>query len=208
MSRCLLIAGILVAGLLPALLAGCRSAAIAAENDRLRSRVVELEDELTDARGSLAELRAELATLAAAAGDLPEDIRANTPHVVTISIGRLSHARDDDGDGRADRLIIYVNPADGRDRFVQCVGELTAHAALLPAQGEAATIARVTLAPAELRDAYRSGVTGTHYTIELPIALPADIGPIAACDVRVGYVDGRTGRRCEAHRSVSLEPVS
>ncbi len=83
------------------------------------------------------------------------------------------------------------------------MGNLSVHIALLPADGEAFTIGRLVLSPEELRATYRSGITGTHYTIEVPITLNADRA--AACDARVVYIDGRSGQRFEAHRSIALK---
>jgi hypothetical protein len=183
--------------------AGCRGGGdFANENDALREKVLDLERDLARSRRRITELEAELATIAAVeAGD--EVIHANTPHVATLDIGRLSHVRDLDEDGTVDTLVLYVTPADGLGRFVQLVGELTAHAAVLPGGGEAVTIGRVVLPPGELRASYRSGVTGTHYTVHVPIAIPPDAG-VAEGDVSVVYTDGRTGRRHEAHRAVAL----
>lgn len=184
-------------------LSGCGQRHFANESDVLRARVLELETEAAALEKRIAELEAELSA-SAAPDPRPPEIIANTPHVTGISIGRLSHLRDTDEDGTPDMLIVYIDSTDGRGRFVQLVGHLTVHAALLPARAEARTIGRRLLAPGEVRAAYRSGVTGTHYTIEVPVSLPEDAGEFAECDVRATYDDGRTGKRFEAHRAISL----
>lgn len=184
-------------------LSGCGQRHFANENDVLRARVLELETELTTLEKRITELEAEL-NAAATPDAIPPEIIANTPHVTGISIGRLSHLRDIDEDGTPDKLIVYINPTDGRGRFVQLAGRLSVHAALLPARAEARTIGRRLLAPAEVRAAYRSGITGTHYTIEVPVSLPEDADEFAECDVRATYDDGHTGKRFEAHRAIPL----
>ncbi len=148
------------------------------------------------------ELEAGLAEVSARPDSLPEEIVANTPHVARIHISRLSHVRDDDGDGKTDTLIVYVRPVDGLGRFVQIVGSLAIHAGVLPVGEDAVTIGRIELSPGEVRAAYRSGATGTHYTIQMPFESPFDA---SECDVRVTYTDGRSGRAYNAHESIALQ---
>ena len=185
---------------------GCRSGGFANANDALRERVVELEREVGRLGRRNDELAAELARASGAPDSLPEVIRANTPRVATIGIGARSHVREPRGEGgvRARRLIVYIEPADGRGRFVQMVGALTVHVDVLPLDAEPVSIGHLDLAPDELRDAYRSGMLGTHYTAEVPLDLSEAAG-ISRCDVRVVYTDGRTGRRLDAHASIDLE---
>ncbi len=189
--------------------AGCRSGGFANANDALRARVVELERQVGQLERRKDELAAELAGASAAPDSLPGEIRANTPRVTTLGIGTRSHVRpvrEPRGEGgvRARRLLVYIEPADGRGRFVQMVGSLTVHVDVLPGDAEPVTIGHLDLAPAELRDAYRSGMLGTHYTAEVPLDLSEAAG-ISRCDVRVVYTDGRTGRRLDAHASIDLE---
>lgn len=185
-------------------LIGCaNTAALRRENDRLRAEVMELKSANDRLEGRVEELDAELARRSEAPDSLPAAIRANTPHVTALDLSRLSHVQDGDGDGRPDRLVLYVQPADSLGRFVQIVGTLTAHAAILPADGEARTVGRLTLEPAALRDAYRSSFTGTHYTIEVPIDAGA-IGDASELTARVIFTDGPTGRELTADHTVPL----
>jgi hypothetical protein len=176
------------------------------ENDVLRAQVIDLEDEVTALERRNSELEAELARMAGDPASLPAEIRANIPNLVELSIGRLSHSVDPDGDGRADVLRVYVHPIDGRGRFIQLVGMVRVHAALLPGEGEPIRIGQETFSPDAVRDAYRSGFTGTHYTFELPIELP-DGNDVAEATVRIEHVDGRTGKRYEAQRPIALRPA-
>ena len=135
------------------------------------------------------------------------DVRSGEVHQATFS-AKSERAPQWSPDGRTlaflssrgGEMQLYVQPVDGLGRFVQLVGHLTVHVGVLPATGDARTLGHVDLSPAELRDAYRSGITGTHYTIEIPLEDPGAAGSV--CDARVHYVDGRTGRRFEAHRSI------
>jgi len=185
-------------------LSGCGQRRFANENDILRARVLELETAVTALEDRITELEAELAARVVAPASPSPEIAANTPHVARITIGRLSHLRDIDEDGTPDTLIAYVTPTDGRGRFVQLVGHLTVHAALLPARTDSDTIGRRVLSPSEVRAAYRSSMMGTHYTIEVPISLPGDADQFTECDVRATYDDGRTNQRFETSRAIAL----
>ncbi len=185
--------------------AGCGSGAKRAslENDRLRAEALDLKDRIVGLEKRNAELEAELLRASAEPRSLAEEYRANAPHVASISIGRLSHARDDDGDGRPDTLVLYVKPSDGLDRFVQMVGHLSAHAAILPTNGDAVTIGRANLGPAEVRQAYRSSALGTHYTVTLPIESPPDAQTTTVI-AQVEFTDAYDGRVLTARSDIGL----
>jgi outer membrane murein-binding lipoprotein Lpp len=198
MSRTALAAVILV------LLAGCGAKA-SRENSRLRAQVMDLEAEVESLTARNRELETALAETRAAAGDrtIPPDVQAAIPYVAVVEIDRKSYARDTDGDGRVDELVVYVKPLDGRRRFVQMAGSLTVTATVIVPDAEPVILARAELDPAQLRDAYRSSFMGTHYRVVLP--LPADVpeGPVA---ISVTYEDGRTGRTIDALREIDLQP--
>ena len=193
------------ATLVAVLTAGCGSfKKVSQENDRLRALVMELQDENRALAGRAGELEGQVQRLTRDL-PIPQEVRDATPHVTDISIASVSHATDTDGDGRPDTLVVYVEPTDGRGRFVQLVGALSVHAATLPADGDAITIGRVTLGPRELRDAYRSTFLGTHYTIDVPITIAAGATQ-TECTVQVEFVDGRDGRTVTTQLPLDLEP--
>ncbi len=194
------------------LLAGCAGPTrVSRENDRLRARVQELTKQVSRLEDHNAELMVRIRQQSAKPTSIPTEILDNTPHVARISIGTLSHARDHDGDGRPELLKVYVKPTDGLGRFVQMVGELAVHAAILPPDKEAITIGRITLGPGAVRGAYRSSVLGTRYAVTLPIAVPEDVDA-AECTLKVVFLDGRTGLRhtdeqvIELGRTISSAP--
>ena len=125
--------------------------------------------------------------------------------MAAIRIGRLSHARPG-RDDEADALLVYLRPVDELDRFVQLVGMLSVNAAILPEVDPAVTIGLVQLGPQDLRQAYRSGFAGTHYTVEVPVRTDA-IGGHREAVVQVTYVDGRSGVRYTDQRAVDLQPL-
>lgn len=96
-----------------------------------------------------------------------EEIEA-TPHLAAIGIVGSSHTdRPLSGDGCVAR--IYLNPMDGRGRFLQVVGTATVTLYWSPPGCDAEVIACHEFGPLAIRDAYRSGFGGTHYTLEWPV---------------------------------------
>ncbi len=185
-------------------LSGCSSgpSRVATENDRLRAQVVELEKEVRAVKGRNAELEAQLRHASKAPGTVSEEVAAATPRLVAISLGRLSHASDDNADGRFDSLVLYLDPADGLNRFMQIVGTVSMHAAVLPVDAPAQTIGQATVGPKALRDAYRSAFGGPSYTLTLPITPPADA---TECTVRVVFTDAYTGQEYSTDRVIDLK---
>lgn len=195
------------------LLTGCGNKLTSGEADALRRKVLELEKENDLLTLRSTELEAELKRQSLAPESLPLDIRESLPALAGLEINRLSHALDENDDGISDTLEIYVEPRDGRGRFIQMTGHLSVHVAMLPADADAFTIGRLTLTPSQLREAYRSGFSGTHYTIRLPITLkPPGTTPGENLDSRVGkmcllrviYLDGVTGIEHSARREIKL----
>jgi hypothetical protein len=188
------------------LLSGCfgnNSRAVADENDRLRRELLDAQKQLAAAQARTGELEADLKALAAQSQTLPEDVLAATPRVQTLEIDRLSHARDTDGDARPDHLVVYLRTLDGYQRVLQIAGDITIIVACLPRDQDAVTVARKAFKPAEVRDCYRSGITGTHYTFEVPID-PSTATAHAACTIRAVFVDPSTGVEHSAQREITL----
>ncbi len=188
-------------------ISGCSGDAIRAENDRLREEVQRLEDELASADGRVAELTQQLGRMAReartgeAAAEALIDIAGAEPFLAAITIGRLSHAVDEDMDGFADRLVLYVHPEDGRGRFLQMVGSIEVVIVAIDAEGPY-TLGRKSLDPLAVRDAYRSSFMGTHYSAEVAVS-PRNRDEV--CQAVVLFTDGRSGEQFRAERQVRLD---
>ncbi|MBM4107860.1 MAG: hypothetical protein FJ255_03470 [Phycisphaerae bacterium] len=159
-------------------LLGCRvgGGGIEAENDRLRrerhdlgERVAALETERDELRAKVHELN-----LARGAG-LDADALDALPRVAALEIDGLSGLVPPEPSRDAERVAVYVRTLDGRRRFTQGVGTLTVRCELLPPVGGPgpARSASRTLSAGQVREAYRSGIAGTHYTVEVPLAVPS-----------------------------------
>ena len=192
------------------LCAGCSSGPknFENENDALRRRVVELEKEVGDLKAANAELTVKVheATRATGDGRLSDEVFDALPRCATLEIGGLSGLADTDGSPGLDVADVYIRPLDGRGRFTQVSGWLTVRVSLLPAEGQTPLLlGEVRLSPAELREAYRSSFTGTHYSVRLHLTEPnrplAGVVTLAAT-----FEDGVTGATITAAGTRILGP--
>ena len=190
---------------------GCASGSrIAAENDRLRAEAIDLTAKVSELESRNQELAAQLKVAAATQPQASADpeVLANTPFVASITLGKLSHAVDEDQDGTPEKLVLYVESHDGRGRFTQMVGSIAVTAALLQTEGDALTIGQGRFTPTQVRDAYRSSMMGTHYTFEVPIQVtlpPIEKGkPTPNATVHVELADGLTGQTVTTEKAIAL----
>lgn len=165
------------------------------ENDRLRARVLELEERVEDLTAERDELLTKLRDTEAKPLE-PQALEA-LPRVAGIRFDPLTGLDDNDTSPGMDRVIAYVKPYDGRRRFVQVAGTLRIEAFVLPVGedgGEPRRIASATLSPAELREAYRYNFTGQHYTVTVPIDPPNAVldGPVVIQAELTDAISGRT----------------
>jgi hypothetical protein len=174
------------------------------ENDDLRRQLDASQTQIEVLQARNRELEAQVAEAArrleAATGEPAADVVASIPRCAGVKIGRLSSVDP----SAPDRLTLYITPYDGRQRFVQVAGSLSASATLLSpdvASDQGPVVAGVvTLGPKDLREAYRSSPLGTHYTVEIELDPPAVAE--AGVLVRVRLDDAVTGLSHQATRVV------
>ncbi|MCC6677122.1 MAG: hypothetical protein IT436_08255 [Phycisphaerales bacterium] len=196
-----------LAGVLFAL-GGCRiggNREVEKVNDELRRENLELKQQVEMLSHDRDDLRVKLEGEARARlGALNPEVLAALPVCAGVEIEKLSGLEPADRSAAATGVVVYLRPYDSRDRVVQIVGMLDVEAAWLPGsagKGEAPrTIARARLEPAQLREAYRSGLMGSGYTVELPLETP--IGDRAGTLViRAEFADALTGKVWKAERT-------
>lgn len=220
-----------------ALLASCQGKVLSpTPGDQLRRRNAELEAQVSalelqvsESRTSMASLQSQLAQAKSASGTMPgaegaarelspEALEA-TPHLARISVGSRSHT-DTPLSGEGCVARIYMEPQDGLGRFMQVVGTVSATLYWVRPGCEAEAISCKEFGPLAIRDAYRSGFGGTHYTLEWPVELKVPItqpdGGAArvewtcgdGVEVRLEFTDARSGRVFMAQRILpALAPL-
>lgn len=170
------------------MLGGCRIAAPTAADD-IRRENATLKERVSQLEARTSELEAKLSMKAANAE--AAEIAKATPVVAGIDVDRFSGFSPANLAGGPRRLTVYVKPFDGRRRFVQAVGTLLVEARAK----EGSVVATRSLSIAEVREAYRSQVTGTYYAVEAEV--PENrVGDVAS--VRAVLQDLLTGARHEA----------
>lgn len=193
-----------VAGALLAL-AGCSNATMLkpTDSDALRVQVRDLKvqvEELTQANAQL-ELQVKAATQSTQAGSgVSAEAALATPKLVQIRVGSPSHYEKDAAGGRC-LATLYLEPQDGLGRFLQVVGTLDVSIFELSATGSSRTLGSASFDPVEVRDAWRGGVLGSHYTFEVPIGGDGwnCTGSVTA---RLAFVDAQTGKTLSAQREL------
>lgn len=193
------------------LLAGCRVGAgrnIETVNDELRRENLELKQQVEKLMRERDDLRLKLEDEARARlGTLKPEVLEALPVCAGLEIEKLSGLEPAERSAPATGVVVYLRPFDGRDRVVQIVGTLDVEAAWLAGgagKGEAPrTIARARLEPAQLREAYRSGLMGSGYTLELPLETPIAERK-GTLVIRAEFADALTGKVWKAERTETV----
>ena len=190
--------------LLAAALTACGPRNFANDKDMLRRANADLRDRVHDLEASIALRVSEIDELHRRLGPTPTHIDgAEPPRLARLVFGRYRAAVDTDGDGDDDLARIYVRPLDQHRRFLPVAGRAVVQATRLVPDGPPGTLAERTYAPAELDAAYRSGLTGTHYTLELPLTQPLPPG-LQQITVAVYLYDADTGTMKSHQQAIAV----
>lgn len=134
----------------------------------------------------------------------PALANAELPRLTTLKLDRYSAALDTDRDGGDDAVRLYVRTLDQLGRFLPVGGKLSVR--LINAHAQPPTvIAQTTLDPASLDKAYRSGLTGTHYTVQLPLPQPTP-AELRQITVVVELTDAQTGATVTLQEALPVTP--
>ncbi len=173
------------------------------ERDQLEIELRRVTAERNELRGKLDELTAKLEAVDGVPAAVVID---SLPRCAGIRIDRLTGVYDRDGEPGFEGIDVYLIPIDARDRFVQISGTLSVVATLYPPPGSEAperVLARQTVAPAEIREAYRSTLLSTHYSVPLEFASPLMAGE-GTLVLLVQFRDVLTGQTHSAERILKL----
>lgn len=199
------------------LTAGCSARILSpSANDAVRGELATRTRERDAALARVSELETEVARLSTQSTHaLDADAIQATPALASVGISTLSAAKiaaTSAGSSPSPNamLSLVIVPIDGFGRVIQVVGNLKVSvAALVPGEAPIAAAA-ITVTPLQLRDAYRSGFLGAHYTIEVPLnwevaGLPRTSA--RAFSVSVEFTDAASGRSFPAAATIPVVPA-
>lgn len=186
---------------------GCHARALGPNpNDALRSEIQELQDRNQAMRLANEQLQAQLtagATTEGSSSTPPSaELREATPRPAEILIEKLSRAeRGEGGAGALPQLRLFLQVVDGHGRATQLTGSISVVASLEPEGGKKVLLSSHSWSPMQVSNLYRSGMTGSHYTVVVPLQVPAEPQDVPV-QVLVTYMDGWSGRKLEAATSL------
>lgn len=173
------------------------------ENDNLRRQNLELREKVDGLQKQIDLRVAEIDTLNAQHGSATRPALGGTdvPRVVKLDLDRYTGAIDTNGDGADDTLRIYLKTLDQHGRFLPAAGRAVVQVVAISPGTPPALIAEKTFEPREFDAAYRSGLTGTHFTLEVP--LPAK-PPAGGATAKLTFTDAATNATLTAETPVKV----
>ena len=173
-----------------------------------RVQAVELQRRVKELEGTTAELQAQLAAAqeqlaqANAVGATDREVAEATPRMVALAFAGGSAewapvpaAAVTSGGCEPSRhalVRVAVEPRDGLGRVLQVAGRCEVTVAIVDPAGKVFELGHRAIAPGELRAAWRAAFMGTHYSLEIPVLVPASAPPKVAWTVAVSCTDGWT----------------
>ncbi len=167
------------------------------ENDRLRRENMELKTAVEELNTKLASRLQQIGTLETALAPqrarVPGVEPGDIPLAVSLRFGMYTGPVDTDGDGRDDLIRLYFQPLDQKQRFIPVAAAAQVQVVVITPGAEPRVLADKAFATDDLDRTYRTGVTGTHYTLEVPLPgdIPDDVREVTA---KVALTDASTGR--------------
>lgn len=161
---------------------------IRAENLRLRRQASRYEDQVQLLLAQVHSLEQRIETRSKLV-DVPA---SELPRVTAIKFDRYTGVADSDGDGIGDTLRIYLLTLDQKGRFMPAIGRVAVQAVALRPEQMPLIVAQKTVEPADFDKAYRTGLTGSHYTLEVHLSelLPQEVDRVTVTAI---FADADTG---------------
>ena len=186
-------ASIALAVLAVMLAAGCGPGNFDTEADELRKRNLELYDQVRTLERDIEQYIQETKTLRQRVVEEHSGIKgADPPRLTEIRFGRYSSALDTNDDGNDDLIRLYVLTLDQHGRFMPVAAVATVKAVRSEPDQDPQVIVEKQYGAKEFDARYRSGFTGTHYTLDVELPAPMPKG-VNEADVSLFVKDAATG---------------
>lgn len=184
-----------------AVMSGCSATvggdgrSLSQHNDDLRRSNQELRKQLDQTQVKIVLLEGELKSHRdRAASDAPGAVPpgAVVPVLSGLEFARYTGPIDTDRDGADDEVRLFLRPLDQRGRMLVVAGRVNVQVVELRADAQPRVIVDRTFSPAELDGAYRTGLTGDHFSLVLPLSA-GDAGDAEQVTVRATLTEAGTG---------------
>lgn len=191
-----------------AILFACSSAGrnFASQQDELRKRNLELELRIKSLNKQIEQhLKNQAILHEQVSGQASKMTGVEVPQLNRIKFGRYSGALDTDKDNTCDVIRIYVLALDQDGRFIPVAGRAVIRASQITADGKIQSLGERLYDAPMLANSYRSGITGTHYTLELPLSSIAPPNESTRAIVTVLVHDAGTGLTKQHDQMITLQ---
>lgn len=191
----------MVAFALVLLLGGCgigsaRKAPSELRAEKLAREKAELVGEVQQYRAEIEQLRTQIQALS----PLPKDKRENPYKLTSVRIARITNFYDKNGDGRREKLIVYIQPIDTRGDVVKAAGTVNVQLWDLNHPNGQAQLGQWEVGPTELHRLWFDFlVTGYRLTFDRPESLEVLSEPLT---VRITFTDYLTGESFRDQRVI------
>ncbi|MEL7087856.1 MAG: hypothetical protein AAGL98_05345 [Planctomycetota bacterium] len=179
-------------------------------NDELRQTNADLREQLGETQEQIKLLEGELSSHRQRVGKPAELTGAGAGAVIPgepvlsgLKFARYSGPVDTDGDGADDRVRLYLRPLDQRGRLLVVAGEVNVQVVELRADAVPRVVADRTFGAEEFAGTYRSGLTGDHFTLDVPWSA-RDLGEATQVTVRATLTQTGPGNQVSEQAAYAL----
>lgn len=196
-------------GLLAAiLLTGCQDTrqadSLAAQVEQLTQEKTQLRQQIEQSEAQNKQLKEQVQVLAA----LPQEVKLeNLRSLESIKIGRYSGFYDKDKDGRAEKLIVYVQPLDEEGDKIKAAGDVDVQLWDLSKSESSALLGQWHVAPGELKKLWFDTLLTINYRLvfDLPDTIDPDALAQDSLTVKVTFTDYLTGRTLTEQKAIKAQ---
>lgn len=196
-----------VCGMMMLSLSACGSSnqRVSTENDNLRRDNMQLKREIDRLHASVKAQADKLQALESSTTP-PADPNAEIPQVTFVKFGRYSTALDQDSDGHDDIIRLYVLTLDQSKRFIPVAGHAVVQVDHIVAGQNPVTLAKRDFDAKAIDDAYRSNITGTHYTLDIPLPKGDALKDVQQVTVTLQITDLQVGTKLHEQIVLPVKP--
>jgi transcription elongation GreA/GreB family factor len=166
--------------------------------EKLQQEKAALTGDAQQYESELEQLRAQIRALSV----LPQDKRENPYELMAVRIAKISNFFDKDGNGKQEKLVVYVQPIDAEGDIVKAAGTVSVQLWNLNKPGGEALLGQWKVEPAELRKLWFDSfaIAGYRLTFDRPESVGVFSEPLT---IKVTFIDYLTGESLRAQQVIA-----